>query len=159
MEIRSLDTRSIERSGLTSSGLRNSTLRNYLTITLLLSITLFMSGCTINILEPGASTPEAASAETGMVAVDNLIVKGDQQRRNGELDAASATLGRALRLAPRAPEVYVALARVKLDAGQYGSAKQFAQKALSLFPSQSTWKTDRARSEAQWVLKEATQRQ
>lgn len=137
---------------------KRSPLSKYLAIPLLLSLPFFMSGCTISILEPGASRAESTAAETGMVAVDNLIVKGDQQRRNGKLAAASATLERALRLAPRSPDVYVALARVKLDAGHYGPAKQFAQKALSLFPSQSTWKTERARSEAQWVLKEASQR-
>jgi len=117
-----------------------------------------LSGCS-SIIYIG-QTPEdnKTAAETGLVAVDNLIVRGDEQRRRGQLDIASATLERAVRLAPRSPDVYVALSRVKLDAGQYSAAVQFAQKALSLFPSKVSWKQERARTEAQWVINEANKK-
>jgi len=117
-----------------------------------------MSGCS-SIIYIG-QTPEEnkTAAETGLVAVDNLIVRGDEQRRRGQLDIASATLERAVRLAPRSPDVYVALSRVKFDAGQYSAAVQFAQKALSLFPSTLNWKQERVRAEAQWVISEANKK-
>ncbi|PCJ42345.1 MAG: hypothetical protein COA99_08290 [Moraxellaceae bacterium] len=123
-------------------------------------VSLLMAGCsTTSIFDSLSTERERQGIETGLVAVDKLIVKGDQQRRDGKLAEASATLGRALRLAPRSPEVYVALARVKLDAGQYASAKQFAQKAMTLLPAQSHWKIDRTRSEAQWVINEVAKHQ
>ncbi|OUS30232.1 hypothetical protein A9Q99_07095 [Gammaproteobacteria bacterium 45_16_T64] len=115
---------------------------------------LWLAGCDTLILVGPANQHGQTAADTGLVAVDNLILKGDQLRRGGRLSEAAATLERALRLAPRSPDVYVALSRVKLDAGQYGAAKQFAQKALSLFPENTTWKADRAKSEAKWVISE-----
>lgn len=121
-------------------------------------VSLMITSCSSMVEIAPSSTGQGTAAKTGTVAVDKLMIKGDQQRRKGQLAAASATLERALRLSPRSPAVYVALARVKLDAGLLASAKQFAQKALSLLPSQSSWKLDRVRAEAQWVIGESEKR-
>lgn len=79
----------------------------------------------------GDVMPSQAALHTGFAALDRLLLEGEAQRKAGQLAAAASTLERAMRLAPRAPEVYVALARVQLDQRDYGKAEQMAQRALS----------------------------
>ncbi|MDX1693826.1 MAG: tetratricopeptide repeat protein [Ketobacteraceae bacterium] len=75
---------------------------------------------------------QATTAVTGVGAVDKLIARGDEQRRQGDYQQAAATLERALRLSPGSGAAYLALARVRLDQAHYREAQQLAEKSLSL---------------------------
>lgn len=119
-------------------------------------VALGLSGCTsIRVApQPGSMTSdEATTAVTGLGAVDKLIAKGDQQRRNGRFAQAAATLERALRLAPGSGAAYLALARVRLDQKRFKAAQQLAEKSLSL-----TSHSRQAQREA-WLIVAETRRQ
>ncbi len=74
-------------------------------------------------------------------------------RLRGDHDAAIATLERAIRIDPDAPELWLLLSRVNLDAGDPVAAQQLARKALQ-------FTGDRAHLEQQaWGLIDAAQRQ
>lgn len=59
-----------------------------------------------------------------------LTVSRDQQSR-GDLGGASSSLERAMRIAPREPQVFYRLAQVRLAQGNAGQAEQMAQRGLS----------------------------
>ena len=60
-----------------------------------------------------------------------LLTSARQQENGGDLGSASASLERALRIAPREPQVLYRLAQVRLDQGDAGQAEQLAQRGLS----------------------------
>jgi tetratricopeptide (TPR) repeat protein len=95
--------------------------------------------------------PPQASLQSGVAAIDKLIEKGDQQRRQGQLQAAADTLERAMRLAPQVPAVYVALAQVQLDLQEFRRAEQLAQRALSQLAGVEHDAARRQKAEA-WML-------
>jgi Flp pilus assembly protein TadD len=68
-------------------------------------------------------------------AGESLLLAGSEQRRAGDLGQASMTLERALRIEPHQPVLWLELARVRLDEGNFGQAEQLAHKASSLTPS------------------------
>lgn len=108
----------------------------------------------------GGVIPPQAALRTGFAALDRLLMEGEAQREAGELAAAAGTLERAMRLAPRAPEVYVALARVQLDQHEYGKAEQMAQRALSWLgdsadAADGTVQARRQRAEAWSIIAQA----
>lgn len=80
---------------------------------------------------PPVSTPERAPAPSSS-AVIALVDRADQQYQARDLDAAAASLERALRIEPRNPRLWQRLAAVRLDQGQYDQAIQLAAKSNSL---------------------------
>lgn len=60
-----------------------------------------------------------------------LLTSARQQEGSGDLNSASASLERALRIAPREPQVLYRLAQVRLDQGDAGQAEQLARRGLS----------------------------
>ena len=69
---------------------------------------------------------------TGSSAVVALLDRADQQHRGGDLDAAAASLERALRIEPRNALLWHRLARVRLEQGQPDQTVQLAAKSNSL---------------------------
>jgi tetratricopeptide (TPR) repeat protein len=74
----------------------------------------------------------SAPAPAGSPAVIALLDRADQQYQARDLDAAAASLERALRIEPRNPGLWHRLAAVRLEQGQYGQAAQMAGKSNSL---------------------------
>jgi len=65
-------------------------------------------------------------------AARQLIVKAEGQLSAGDDYSALRSLERAQRISPRAPEIYLEMAEVRLHLGQTDQARQLAKKALSL---------------------------
>lgn len=60
-----------------------------------------------------------------------LLTSARQHEGSGDLNSASASLERALRIAPREPQVLYRLAQVRLDQGDAAQAEQLARRGLS----------------------------
>lgn len=71
----------------------------------------------------------------GSAAVDSLLSLAEQQESNGNLQGATRTLERAIRISPRNPEIYLRLAELNYRQGKNAQAESFAEKALSLNPN------------------------
>lgn len=74
----------------------------------------------------------AETSREGNPAVDVLVQTAEQQIREQQYGAASASLERAIRIAPKDPNLYLALARVRLQQGQKQQAGQLCKKAITL---------------------------
>lgn len=72
------------------------------------------------------------SAVSSNPAARRLIDRALEQRAGGDMEAAAATLERALRVAPNDPEVYYELAAIRLNQQNYAQAEQLARRGLSL---------------------------
>lgn len=70
-------------------------------------------------------------------AGESLLVQGRAQRRAGDLAQASMTLERAIRIEPGHAALWLELAQVRLDEGNFSQAEQLARKAASLAPAGS----------------------
>lgn len=92
-------------------------------------------------LQQGGSAAPAAPAapQSGGLQQDEqldgpvlalLTVSRDQESR-GDLGGASSSLERAMRIAPREPQVFYRLAQVRLAQGNAAQAEQMAQRGLS----------------------------
>lgn len=89
-------------------------------------------------LQQGGSAAPAAPASGGLQQDEQLdgpvlallTVSRDQQSR-GDLGGASSSLERAMRIAPREPQVFYRLAQVRLAQGDAAQAEQMAQRGLS----------------------------
>lgn len=80
-----------------------------------------------------APTPVSSSNP----AVIALLQGAAEQQKQGEFSAAQSSLERAQRIAPRDPHVYMQLADLRRQQGQYLQAEQFALKGLTLARGQS----------------------
>lgn len=80
-----------------------------------------------------APTPVSSSNP----AVIALLQGAVEQQKQGEFSAAQSSLERAQRIAPRDPHVYMQLADLRRQQGQYLQAEQFALKGLTLARGQS----------------------
>ncbi|SDS91664.1 Tetratricopeptide repeat-containing protein [Halopseudomonas xinjiangensis] len=60
-----------------------------------------------------------------------LLTVAREQEGRGDLGSASASLERAMRIAPREPQVLYRLAQVRLSQGDAAQAEQLAQRGLS----------------------------
>lgn len=80
------------------------------------------------------SQPAPTNTSEISPAVLDLLEQADQQVSDGNNDGALATLERALRIAPREPEVYYQMGRLRLDMGDPKQAEQLALKAVDLAP-------------------------
>lgn len=78
-------------------------------------------------------TAQAASRDHQVnPAVLVLLDNARQQTRSGSYSAAAGTLERAQRIAPREPEVYYEMARVRLKSGDWSQAEHLALKGVQL---------------------------
>ena len=84
-----------------------------------------LSGCAMT--QPFA--PPEPSSNTAVLA---LVNKAHDEAAAGRMDAAGASLERALRIEPRNPVLWQELARVRLDQGQYRQAQNMAAKSNAL---------------------------
>lgn len=80
---------------------------------------------------PPVSVPEREPAPPSS-AVIALVDRADRQYQAQDLDAAAASLERALRIEPRNPRIWQRLAAVRFDQGQFDQAIQMAAKSNSL---------------------------
>jgi Tfp pilus assembly protein PilF len=87
---------------------------------------------------PDRGGPARSSGGQAMsTAGESLLTAASDQRRAGDLGQAAMTLERALRIEPRQPALWLELALVRLDEGNFAQAEQLARKAGSLAPADS----------------------
>ncbi len=129
-----------------------------LTLALLLAATLLLAGCPAPALRPSPSPPiipppsgtappvRPAPAEPSTPApraqpprenhlspaTQSLVTRARTLMAHGDLDAASSTLDRALRIEPNNPLLWIELARLRLAESDAHQAEGCARKALAL---------------------------
>ena len=86
-------------------------------------------------------------------AVVALLQQAEQQANAGDLDSATASLERAIRIDPRNPVLWFHLATVRLAQGEPAQAEQLATKSNSLAPG------NYAQQSRNWLLIAAARRQ
>lgn len=85
-------------------------------------------------VKPQVALPQTQATAAPVVvpaAAVVLIKQAEQKEKEGDLAMASASLERALRIAPNSAEVYYRLARVRQAQGQHDQAVQFARRGLA----------------------------
>ncbi len=82
--------------------------------------------------EPAPVRPESLGPASRNPAVVALLTEADNLSRARQLDAASATLERALRLDPRNAQLWYRLAKLRLDQRRPEQAQSLAYKSISL---------------------------
>lgn len=135
------------------------------TVTLAAAIFL-VAGCASAPSGPGQSAPptapDAPRAEPTPVVPPPgpersltlaLRDQADGARLRGDYDAAIATLERAIRIDPDAPELWLLLSQVNLDAGDPAAAEQLARKALQFVGNRANLE------QRAWSLIDAAKRQ
>jgi predicted negative regulator of RcsB-dependent stress response len=90
---------------------------------IILITAIFLGGCAV--LQPVAP-PTQPSGNTAVMA---LLNKAQSQAAAGRMEAARASLERALRIEPRNPVLWQKLARIRLEQGQYRQAENLAAKS------------------------------
>lgn len=95
--------------------------------------------------QPSQNVPPRSASQVSSPAVMSLLSRADTLAKAGHMDAAAATLERALNLDPRNPFIYQRLAAVRLAQSQPGQAEQMAMKSNSVsndnpFVKASNWK-------------------
>lgn len=83
----------------------------------------------VAIVAPGVGTQDS---HPGRDAVASLAAKARREQQAGELDAAAATLERALRLDPRNARLWHQLASVHFDQRQWRQSAEFATRSNAL---------------------------
>ena len=96
----------------------------------------------------------AAERITGIPAADALLREGRARYQNGQYANAANQFERAIRMAPRSPALYLALAKTRLALQDYNSAIQMANRALTLLPGEG-WGVSDARADAWNVIADA----
>lgn len=126
---------------------------------LMLLMTMVLGGCAVSTVDTSISDEDLMKTEssllTGVPAADKLLQQGDAARQQGDYSGAVSYLERAMRMAPRAPALYLALAKTRLAMGQYNSASQMAQRAISLLPAAPQGVEQSAKVEAWLVVAQA----
>ena len=79
--------------------------------------------------------------------------QANSARLRGDFDTAIATLERAIRIDPDAPELWLLLSQVNLDAGDPAAAEQLARKALQFVGHRSNLE------QQAWTLIDSAHRQ
>lgn len=95
----------------------------------------------------------AAAGSTQQPAVVALLEQAEQQANAGELEAAAASLERAIRIDARNPVIWYHLATVRLSQGEAAAAEQLAGKSNSLAPGNP------AQQSRNWLLIAEARRQ
>lgn len=101
-----------------------------------------LGGCAAPAWRPSAPAPNPTPTPTPAApperptplspAARSLIVQARTLERRGDLDGASATLDRALRIEPYSPQLWIALGRLRLIENDAHQAENCARKALAL---------------------------
>jgi Tfp pilus assembly protein PilF len=81
------------------------------------------------------STGSTENTVKGSSALNSLLSLAAQQEKDGNLQGATSTLGRAIRISPRNPDIYLQLAELNYRQGKNAQAQSFAEKALSFNPN------------------------
>jgi tetratricopeptide (TPR) repeat protein len=89
----------------------------------------------VGVPQPAPST--APGFRTESPAVVALLETAEHQANSGDLEAASASLERAIRIEPRNAVLWYHLATVRLSQGDARAAEQLAKKSSSLAPGNS----------------------
>lgn len=76
-------------------------------------------------------TAPSAPPVSDNAAVRALVAQADTDSQAGRLDNAVAGLERALRIEPRNPRLWLALARQRFRQGDIGQAEQLSERALT----------------------------
>lgn len=87
-------------------------------------------------------------------AAQSLVTTARAQVAKGDLEAASGTLDRALRIEPRNPLLWIELGRLRLEQKQPKQAESYGRKALALATGDK-----RAQSQANSLIAEAVKAQ
>jgi tetratricopeptide (TPR) repeat protein len=98
---------------------------------------------------PSAGAPARPPSETSG-ATQALLVQSRAAREAGSYAQASATIERALRIAPSDPSLWVELGQIELASGNPDQAATLARKALTLASNDSV-----AAADAQQLLRAA----
>ncbi len=88
-------------------------------------------------LPDNAPAPAASAPAPRNSAVVALQAQAAREKAAGNLEQAASTLERAVRIEPDDAELWLALARLRLDQGQPQLAGELARRAESLAPSGS----------------------
>jgi len=99
-----------------------------------LALAALLVGCSgLPLQPPGQATaPEAEpTVRTENIAVASLLEGARNEAAAGRLANAAASLERALRIEPRNPRLWQALARVRLQQGDYAQAESTARRSSS----------------------------
>lgn len=111
----------------------------------------FIAGCAVQAPQPAPGDPQTDPGEIGRVppaqepmsaAGTSLLAEGRAQREAGEIAQASSTLERAIRIDPRQATLWLELARVRMQEGNYAQAEQLARKAGSLGGPHTSMQTE-----------------
>ncbi len=81
--------------------------------------------------EPESPLPQSRQRQSSP-AVDALLGQARALRAEGQHELAAVKLERALRIEPRGAELWLELARVRYDMGDFAAAAQFADRARRL---------------------------
>ncbi|MET3999337.1 tetratricopeptide repeat protein [Marinobacterium sp. MBR-109] len=84
------------------------------------------------------AVPETLQLQPQSPAVVALLENARSDTGSGDLRTAQSRLERALRIAPRDPEVYIQLADVQRRQGQFLQAEQVALKGISIASGQDS---------------------
>ena len=79
---------------------------------------------------------KSANSASQSDVIRSLLSTAKKQRDNKQYANATATLDRAVRIAPKDPEPFKQLAEVRFEQGKYTESEQMARKALVLAGSQ-----------------------
>ena len=94
-----------------------------------LALALGVAGCS-----GGTDLPTRGGAVAASPAVAKLIAEADVSMRNGKLAEAARALDTARSLAPENPDLWLAIARMRLRGGEHLTALEAADRALALGP-------------------------
>lgn len=126
-------------------------------------LVLWVSACAVQPVDTEISDQDLIESEssllTGVPAADNLLQQGESARQRGEYGVAVNHLERGIRMAPRSPALYLALAKTRLAMGEYGSAAQMAQRTVSLLPAAPRGAEQTAKAEAWIVIAQSREKQ
>jgi predicted Zn-dependent protease len=111
-----------------------------------LAAALLLAGC-------AGHLPDIRPEPSRNPAVVDLVNQSQTQWSAGQLEAAGASLERALRIEPGNPVLWQELARIRLDQGQYRQAENLAAKSNALAGNDK-----RLRSENWRIIGEARSR-
>jgi tetratricopeptide (TPR) repeat protein len=144
----------------------NASMGNRQLACLVLLATILVAGCSSAPTQPTQPTPSAAPELPGSDPTSTgrppgpehslTLAMHDQAnsaRLRGDFDTAIATLERAIRIDPDAPELWLLLSQVNLDAGDPAAAEQLARKALQFVGHRSNLE------QQAWTLIDSAQRQ
>jgi tetratricopeptide (TPR) repeat protein len=80
----------------------------------------------------GARLPDAPAPDPSANATAALVAQSREERDTGKLGEAAATIERALTIAPENAGLWMELAEIRMEQGDWEQAEDMARKALTL---------------------------